>query len=178
MKSYIRELRQNRDFKATEFFKNSLFKTGVEIKDLQKRFLSDIALLQNRTRGPLFKLMAEVMIGNVFNVSEFDRQAVFTTPDGVRRFDLFVPSQGIAFEVKSGYVRLRSFTSEQINKDRYLLENDERVKRVIWVCFRGATAPLERTLKGKEHEPEIEYFDIGYDQMEVDEEKPKQVIRV
>lgn len=178
MKNYIRELRQNRDFKATELLKNSLCKTGVEIKDLQKRFLSDIALLQNRTRGPLFELMAEVMIGNVFNVSEFDRQAVFTTPDGVRRFDLFVPSQGIAFEVKSGYVRLRRFTREQINKDRHLLANDERVKRVIWVCFRGATAPLINALDGKGLKPEIEYFDIGYDQMEVDEEKPKQIIRI
>ena len=58
------------------------------------------------------------------------------------------------------------------------MKNDERVKRVIWICFRGATAPLVRVLKGEKGEPEIDYFDIGYDRMESHEDKSRQLIRV
>lgn len=178
MNEYIHQLRHNREFRATELLKSSLDNQGVKVKTLGGNFLKEIALLQNRTRGPLFELMAEVMIVKAFNLSEFNRQAVFITPFGVRRFDLYVKSGGIAFEVKSGYARLRSFTRKQIQKDRYLLENDETVKRVIWVCFRGATAPLLNALMGSGPEPNIECFDIAIDQMEADYDKDRQVIRI
>lgn len=179
MQEYIRQLRQNRCFKATELFNNGLVDAGVNVQELRKGFLQEIALLQNRTRGPLFELMAEVMIGKIFNISDFDRQAVFTVPQlGKRRFDLFSPSHGIAFEVKSGYVGLRSFTRKQIAKDKYLLTHDEQVKRIVWVCFRGATEPLVKALERGTSDAVIDYFDIGFGEMEPHAGKAQQVIRV
>lgn len=172
MQEYNRELRHNRDFRATELFKTGLVDAGVNVQVLRKGFLQEIALLQNRTRGPLFELMAEVMIGKTFNISNFDKQAVFIVPGlGVRRFDLFEPGRGIAFEVKSGYVRLRGFTRKQIEKDKYLLAHDDRIKKVIWVCFRGATVPLVRALERGEPTVVIDYYDIGFDHMEPHEGK-------
>nr|VFJ65142.1 MAG: hypothetical protein BECKFM1743C_GA0114222_103874 [Candidatus Kentron sp. FM]VFJ65994.1 MAG: hypothetical protein BECKFM1743A_GA0114220_103975 [Candidatus Kentron sp. FM] len=161
MKAYLQELKQNREFKATEIVKNSLNNAGIDVNDLNKNLLRDISLIQNRTRGPLFELMSEVIIGNVFDVKEFDKQTVFSTPFGKRRIDFLIPEQGVAIEVKSGYGRLRSFIRDQVKKDRYILDHEPNIKQIVWVCFRGATEPLIRLLQ----ENEIEYCDIEYDKL-------------
>jgi hypothetical protein len=175
MKTYLMELRENREFKATDIVKNSLNNAGIDVKDLNKNLLQDISLIQNRSRGPLFELMAEVIIGNVFNVNEFDKQTVFSTPYGKRRIDLFIPRQGVAIEVKSGYGRLRNFIKEQIKKDAFILTHEPSVKQVVWVCFRGATKPLTELLQKNG----IEYCDIEYDKLDTQSaDIEKTIIRV
>lgn len=175
MKKYLKELRENRDFKATEIVKNSLNDSGVDVRDLNKNLLRDISLIQNRTRGPLFELMAEVIIGNVFGVNKFDKQIVYSTPYGKRRIDLFIPETGVAIEVKSGYGRSRKFIREQIKKDNYILANEPNVKQIVWVCFRGATKPLIALLQKNG----IEYCDIEYDKLDTQSEViEKTIIRV
>jgi len=175
MKDYLRELKENRDCKATEIVKNSLNNSGFEVKDLNKDLLRDISLIQNRTRGPLFELMAEVIIGNVFGVKEFKKQNVYTTPYGKRRIDLFIAETGVAIEVKSGYGRSRKFTRKQIEKDSYILQNEPNVNQIVWVCFRGATKPLITLL----HKNGIQYCDIEYDKIDTQRDAiEKTIIRV
>lgn len=162
MKEYLKELKENRNFRATEIVRNSLGNSGIDVKDLNRNLLRDIALIQNRTRGPLFELMAEVVIGNVFCVREFKKQNVYETPYGKRRIDLFISETGVAIEVKSGYGRLRKFIREQIRKDNYILQNESTVNEIVWVCFRGATNPLITFL----HKHGIQYCDIEYDSLD------------
>ncbi len=123
MDEYLNELRKNRAFKATEILKNDFNNLGIEITKINKNLLKDISLIQNLARGPLFELMAEVIIGNVFGVKKFKRQNIYKTPYGQRKIDLFVAETGVAIEVKSGYGRLRRFIWEQIKKDKYILLN-------------------------------------------------------
>lgn len=162
MKNYLKKLKENRDFKATEILKNSLNKSDIDVRELNKNLLRDISLIQNRARGPLFELMAEVIIGNAFGVKEFEKQNVYATPYGSRRIDLFIAETGVAIEVKSGYGRSRKFTRNQIKKDSYILQNEPNVKQIVWVCFRGATKPLITLLQKNG----IQYCDIEYDKID------------
>lgn len=172
MQKYKKELRENRALKATEVLRRSLDDAGVGIAGIGKSLLKDISLIQNRTRSPVFELMAEVIIGNVFGVDGFRKQNVYTTPYGKRRIDLFIAEAGVAIEVKSGYVRSRKFIREQVRKDRYILSNEPEVKQVVWVCFRGATQPLINLLnKGG-----IQYCDIEYDRLDAQSEEIKKVV--
>jgi len=175
MKKYLDGLRRNRDFKATEIIQSSFAKTGIRRAELDKGLFQEIALIQNRTRGPLFELMAEVIIGKVFTLQGCDRQKVLSTPYGDRKIDIYIPSDKVAIEVKSGYARSTAFTRKQIQKDKYLLEYQCDVKRVVWFCFRGATDPIQKSLK----DTGIEYCDIEYDSFEEQvSETEKIVIRV
>jgi hypothetical protein len=176
MDKYLDDLRRNRSFKATEIIQSSLEKTGIRRSELDKSLFQKISLIQNRTRGPLFELMAESIIGKVFEISEFDRQKVFKTPFGDRKIDLFVPDKKIAIEVKSGYARSTAFTRKQVKKDRHIIEHQDEVDRVIWFCFRGATSPLIRYMASNS----IEYCDIEYDSFgeQISEAEKKVVIRV
>ena len=158
MEEYLYELRKNREFKANKILKDCL---DNNFWGTNKKLLRDISLIQNRTRGPLFELMAEIIIGKVFGVSEFDKQTVFSTPYGRRKIDLFIPDQSVAIEIKSGYARLKNFIKKQILKDNYILINDPGVKQIVWVCFRGATKPLVTYLKKNC----IDYVDVEYDRL-------------
>ena len=158
-KNYLNELRKNRDFKATEIIKKNLYKNRAEADSLKKGLLREIALIQNRTRGPLFELMAETLIIKVFGEHEFISQKRIVTPFGVRFVDKYIPEKKIMIEVKSGYVRLNKFIREQVKKDNYLLINHPEIDEVVWLCFRGATTPLINFIKSNG----IEYIDIQYD---------------
>jgi len=175
MKNYQKELKKNRDFKATEIINNSFEKSDIDIKVLNRNLLRDISLIQNRARGPMFELMAEVIIRNAFGIKNFNKQNVYSTPYGKRRIDLFLPETGVAIEVKSGYARSKKFIREQIKKDNYILNNEPLVKQIVWMCFRGATKPLIVFLKKNN----IEYCDIGYDKFDSKHEtKESDVIRI
>lgn len=182
MDKYLDDLRKNRYFKATEIIQSSFEKTGIRKSELDKSLFQKISLIQNRTRGPLFELMAETIIGKVFKINDFDRKKIFKTPLGDRRIDLFVPDEKIAIEVKSGYARSTVFTRKQVNKDRYIIhytlfiiQHEAEVERVVWFCFRGATNPLKKILNHNG----IEYCDIEYDIFgEQVSEAEKVVIRV
>ena len=159
MKGYLKELHRNREFKANEILKDKLQETGALPEDSRERIIKSISLIQNRTRGPLFELMAEVILAKIYKFENYDRQAVFETPYGKRRIDLYIPDQKLAIEVKSGYARSRKFVRTQIKKDHYVLRNNPEVEKIVWICFRGATKPLISYLK----KHDIEYYDLEYD---------------
>ncbi len=166
--------KNNRDFKSIKNLKNCFDNSGIEINKLDNTLIKNIVLTQNRGRGKLFEIMAEVMVANVFGVAEFKKQNIYQTPYGKRRIDLFIPAKGIAVEVKSGYGRVRGFIKDQIKKDAYILLNEPEVKQIIWLCFRGATKPLIKLLK----ENHIQYYDIEYDRIDTKTQNTKKTIRI
>jgi hypothetical protein len=170
MKKYQQDLKELREFKANQILKDDL----IDKFGLRKSLLQGITLVQNRTRGKIFEIMGEVCATKAFEIQNFSRQTVFNTPYGKRKADIYDEKQGILIEVKSGYARSKHFTREQVQKDFYILKNYENIKRIIWVCFRGATKPLISYL----HKHSIEYFDVEYDKIEIDSTKEKEIIRV
>ncbi|UAA37286.1 hypothetical protein KIH87_11115 [Paraneptunicella aestuarii] len=177
MKKYIKGLKEHRERKAKAMLVNVFESSNLDINAHGKPFLDDIIKniipLQNRTRGSIFEVMAEVIIGNTFGITDFDKQVSFVTPYGVRRIDLFSKNQAVAIEIKSGFARLNSATRAQVRKDISILNNEDSVDRVVWFCFRGATKPLIKHLT----ESQIEYVDLEYDKLDCDVEgEPKTII--
>ena len=170
MKPYIKELRKNRDLKANEILKMDL----IDKFNLRDGLLRELSLIQNKARGNIFEIMGEVIVGNTFNIDKFSTQTVFDTPYGKRRVDLYDEKNGIIIEIKSGYARSKSFIRKQIKKDSYILNNHKNINRAIWICFRGATSPLQLFL----NKYNIEYFDIEYDKIDNSTLIPKTVIKV
>ena len=154
MKNYLKKLKKNRSIKADEILKGFVTEHG-----LRKRLISEITLLQNRTRGDLFELMGSLTVSNVYNIKDFTSQKVFETPLGKRKVDLFSEKEQIIIEVKSGYARSNSFTRKQIQKDVYIVNNYTEVKKAVWILFRGGTKPLIHCLE----KSNIEYIDVEYD---------------
>lgn len=169
MKKYQKDLKSYREFKANQILKDDL----IDKFGLRKSLLSQIALIQNRTRGKVFEIMGEVCVKEAFDVKDFDRQSSFETPFGLRKIDIFDKEKGLIIEVKSGYARSKLFVRKQIQKDAYLVKYHSDIKKAIWVCFRGATKPLINYLK----QYKIDYYDVGYDKMEIDFGE-KSIVRV
>ena len=174
MKKMI-DQKENRDFKATKNLRKGLVKKNIDVEELGPGLLRKVALIQSRARGPLFEMMTETIIGNVYGTKKFEKQTVFSTPYGKRRIDLFIPETGVSIEVKSGYGRLRAFTRTQIKKDKHILDHEPTVEQIYWFCFRGATRPLIAYLEKNG----IGFCDIEYDRMETQSDTAERtVIRV
>jgi len=109
--------------------------------------------------------MGEVTISNVFGIKSFNKQKVFDTPFGKRRVDLYSEKEKLIIEVKSGYARSRAFIRKQIKKDAYIVKNNPKITKAVWILFRGGTKPLIDYLK-KYH---IEYIDMEYDLIKSEE---------
>ena len=167
MKKYQKELKRSRSVKADKILKDFVDKHG-----LKKKLLKELTLLQNRTRGNLFELMGEVSMNSVFRISDFEQQKTFDTPLGKRRIDLFSEKEGLIVEVKSGYARSRAFVRKQIEKDFYIVKNYPKVKKAVWLLFRGATQPLIKCLE----KYNIEYLDLEYDLIKSDREVKNPII--
>lgn len=157
MENYKKELRQNRALKADEILKDFIDQYG-----LRKNLLTEITLLQNRTRGSLFELMGELTISNIYNIKNLQTQKIFNTPIGKRKVDLFSTTERLMIEIKSGYARSNAFTRKQIKKDAYLVRHNSDVDKCVWLLYRGATQPLKRYLE----KYNIEYFDVEYDRIQ------------
>ena len=126
-----------------------------------KKLLSEITILQNRTRGNLFELMGELTVSDIYNIKDFKTQKIFETPLGKRKVDLFSEQEQLIIEIKSGYARSNAFTRKQVKKDIYIINNYDEVKKVIWILFRGGTKPFIKYLD----KYNIEHFDVEYDRV-------------
>lgn len=168
MKNYLKSLKKNRSIKADQILKDFINKY-----DLRKKLLSEITLLQNRTRGNLFELMGELTVSDTYNIKDFETQKIFDTPWGKRKVDLFSSNEQLIIEIKSGYARSNSFTRKQIEKDKYIINNYKDVKKSIWILFRGGTKPLTKFLD----KSNIEYLDVEYDMKEDSNENNKKILK-
>jgi len=62
-----------------------------------------------------------------------------------RRYDIFIKELLVGYEIKSSRVIYNRFVREQIQKDKWLLEN-KRVNEVRWILFNGATPKVLQAL--------------------------------
>ena len=170
MKKYLHNLKQNRERKAKQMleqvFESSNLSMAEHGETIFEGMIKDFIPLQSRTRGAIFEVMAEGLIGNTFDITDFKRQRVYHTPFGKRKIDLYSPKREVIIEIKSGYARLNKSTRLQINKDGYIRDNEPGVNHVVWFCFRGATAPLTRYLEKNN----IEVIDLEYDKLPVEDD--------
>jgi hypothetical protein len=153
VRKYVRELRALRRRHFKRDLAEKLRAAGVNPDEMEQSFYRDMRNLQNRTRGPLFELLAEVSIQQTFRDGRNLKSSVglelapekhvrFETPDGLRVADLYYRADRSVVEVKSGYIYASRDIKAQVKKDRWLLANHDEVDEVVWVLFRGGSAPL------------------------------------
>lgn len=176
--NHLNTLRGNRSRRFDSNLKPTLEAEGVDSGQFGQRFFQDMALMQNRTRGPLFELAGEVLLtGHLQRLghasAELRKQVRFAAGDNLRIADFFAPAIKTIFEIKSGYVVWSKPVRLQAEKDAWLLKHSQEVTQVVWLLFRGGSA---RALAGLESAG-IDYFDLGFGG-EVPVSNPTTVIRV
>lgn len=176
--NHLSTLRENRSRRFDSNLKPALEAEGIDSGQFRPRFFQDVALMQNRTRGPLFELAGEVLLmGHLQRMghvgAELRKQVRFAAGDKLRIADFFAPVIKTIFEVKSGYVVWSKPVRLQAEKDTWLLKQSQEVTEVVWLLFRGGSA---RALAGLEAAG-IECFDLGFGEEEP-VGKPTTVIRV
>jgi hypothetical protein len=72
-----------------------------------------------------------------------------------RRYDIFIKELLVGFEIKSSRVVYNKFVRKQIQKDKWLLDNN-KVNEVRWILYNGATKNVMNSLTKNE----IMYLDI------------------
>lgn len=176
--SHLAALRENRLRRFESNLKPSLAVAGIDPAQFQSRFFQDMALLQNRTRGPLFELAGELLLTQHLARlghagTELRKQVRLPAGDELRIADFYAPAIKTLFEVKSGYICWSKAVRHQVGKDAWLLRNSPEVAEVIWLLFRGASAKALSQLAAVG----IVCVDLGFGNAEVSD-GPKTVIRV
>ncbi len=115
---------------------------------VSEKFWQEIIVDQNRHRGKFYENIAmSIVIGSLsedVDVSKLtilqDSQSFSCYNDGIkkRRYDIYIKELELAFEVKSARIILNKFTRQQMQKDKWLLEN-KCLKEVRWLLFEGAS---------------------------------------
>ena len=130
-------------------------KQSIGDEDFQKfhrGYLDDVMRLQNRTRGRLGELLGDISLNAPQKVLVRDK-AIFATPLGGRRVDIYWPALGLALEAKMGRVTLTSRIRKQIGKDAWLLDQGV-FQRVVWLLVQGGSQKVLTTLKDSSIEVE------------------------
>lgn len=178
--SHLPTLRDNRERRFVSSVKPSLEKAGIDAGIFQPRFFQDISLIQNRTRGRVFELMAEVLLaGHLQRMGldgrAFEKQVRFEIDGKIRIADFYVPAKRMIVEVKSGYVIWNRSVREQVAKDVGLMKQSKQVADVMWLLFRGGSA---RALASME-KAGITCYDLGFGVPQAESDSgPKTIIRV
>jgi len=176
--THLAALRENRSRRFESNLKPALVAGGVDPSLFQSRFFQDMALLQNRTRGPLFELAGELLLIRHlarlgYAGTELRKQVRLPADDELRIADFYAPAIKTLFEVKSGYICWSKAIRHQVGKDAWLLRNSPEVAEVIWLLFRGASAKALSHLAAMG----IVCVDLGFGDGQVSD-GPKTVIRV
>lgn len=174
----LKILQENRSRRFESNLKSSLEALAIDTSQFGQRFFQSMALAQNRTRGPLFESLGELLlIGHLqrrgYPGVELRKQVRFAAEDSIRVVDFFVPAIKTIFEVKSGYLTWCKPVRLQSKKDAWLLGQSEEVAAVVWFLFRGGSV---RALAGLQAAG-IECSDLGFDS-EASVSKPTTVIRI
>ena len=133
-KDYLLSLRSNRNKLVDD-----ILASNKNTEDLSKKkgLLIKAKNIQNQTRGKLGELLGRVALTQQTNATDerlFTDQAVFETPYGKRRIDVYWKNSRLAVETKMGYITNSKGVRNQIKKDAYLLTrpyNIEHIKRHI-----------------------------------------------
>lgn len=137
-KDYLSNLRSNRN----ELVDSILATKESHEKSSQKKILLVKAKnIQNKTRGKLGELLGRVALTQKTNATDVNLvtdQAVFETPYGKRRVDIYWEARRIAVETKMGYVTNSKSIRNQIEKDAYLVKNNI-VTSILWLLIKGSS---------------------------------------
>ena len=74
--------------------------------------------------------------------------AIFETPFGKRRVDIYWKDRRIAVEAKMGYVYASKSIINQVKKDAFLSKNNT-FSKVIWLLIKGGSKRLKLELINK-----------------------------
>ncbi len=144
-KDYLLELRSNRN----EMVDRILAHNEDPKDSLQKQVLLTKAKnIQNQTRGKLGELLGGVLLTQQTNATDdslVTDKAVFETPHGKRRIDVYWENSGLAIETKMGYITNSKSIRTQIEKDAYLVQNGI-ICSVIWLLVKGGSMAVKMNL--------------------------------
>jgi hypothetical protein len=132
---------------------------------LPDSFWQNIQLDVNRAKGKGYEKLATALVVNSLK-EKLDTSKLtvvidkewFYCFDGNscrRRYDIFIKELFVGYEIKSSRVVYNKFVREQIQKDKWLLEQ-KKVNEVRWILFNGATRNVLQTLTRNK----IMYLDI------------------
>ncbi len=148
--NYKKELRKNRKLFLESILEKNIGLSETEQKSVFRKTIS----IQNRTRGKLGELLGEVSLTAEKKVEQKDLKtdsAVFETPFGKRRVDIYWRAKKVAVETKMGYVYASKSIINQAKKDNFLLKNNS-FNRVIWLLIKGGSKSLKSELKNRQIE--------------------------
>ena len=145
-KSYLVSLRLNRN----ELVDGILaFNENLEELAQKKSLLIKARNIQNQTRGKLGELLGRVALTQQTNATDENLvtdQAVFDTPYGKRRIDVYWKDSRLAVETKMGYITNSKSIRSQIEKDAYLVQNGI-LNSVIWLLIKSGSKGVKINLK-------------------------------
>ena len=120
-----------------------------KLDELERKFRPQLIRSQNRIRGLVGEFLGSEYLTNSQNVSidsVIKDKKLFETPLGNRRIDVYNEEKGICIEVKMGYLYNSSKIKNQIEKDRFLLENNI-VNKVIWILYQDGSINVKSNIK-------------------------------
>jgi hypothetical protein len=155
--------------KRTGSIKYPLSGNNLALDILPNSFWQDEQLGFNRAKGKSYEKLAMALIVNSLkekiDTSKLtiliDKEWFYCFDDNnyKRRYDIFIKELLVGYEIKSSRVVNSSFIREQIQKDKWLLEQ-KKVNEVRWILFNGATRNVLQSLT----QNKIMYLDITGDE--------------
>ena len=145
-KDYLLSLRSNRNELVAGILSSS---KNAEDLSQKKSLLSKAKNIQNQTRGKLGELLGRVALTQHTNATDEDLvtdQAVFDTPYGKRRIDVYWKNSRLAVETKMGYITNSKSIRNQIEKDAYLVQNGD-ICSVVWLLIKSGSKAARMNLE-------------------------------
>lgn len=145
-KDYLLSLRSNRNELVDGILASSKNAEGLSQK---KNLLTKAKNIQNQTRGKLGELLGRVALTQQTNATDENLvtdQAVFETPYGKRRIDVYWEKSRLAVETKMGYITNSKSIRNQIEKDAYLIQNGV-IYSVVWLLIKSGSKAAKMNLK-------------------------------
>lgn len=145
-KAYLKSLRSYRNE-----FVDDIFNSNENAEDLstKKELLIKTKNIQNQTRGKLGELLGRIVLTQRTNATDESLttdQAVFETPYGKRRIDVYWKNSRFAVETKMGYITNSKSIRNQIEKDAYLIQNGV-ISSVVWLLIKSGSKAVKSNLE-------------------------------
>lgn len=141
-KNYLLSLRSNRNELVNGIVSSS---TNAKVKKL---LLTKAKNIQNQTRGKIGELLGRIAITQQTEAIDTDLvtdKAIFNTPYGKRRIDVYWEKNSFAVETKMGYITNSKNIRNQIKKDAYLVNNGN-IQSVMWMLIKGGSKNVKLNL--------------------------------
>lgn len=139
-------LRSNRNELVEGILDSSKNKEDLSRK---KHLLTKAKNIQNQTRGKLGELLGRVTLTQQTKATDeslVTDKAVFETPYGKRRIDVYWKNSRFAIETKMGYITNSKSIRNQIEKDAYLVQNGI-ISSVVWFLIKSGSKAAKANLE-------------------------------